>query len=320
MERGTKEELFKKIKNHRVISVVGLSKNVGKTTVVNFLLRRLCRACVMTIGRDGEDQDAIFNVAKPKILLPKDDFAIVPVAVLPEWGEIYETFEASSGKVALVKAKIDTEVQTIKVGSYEETLQISQKLTKYCDHIIVDGALERIGIASYVDAAILVSGAEVGRTTEKIVEKTVKIIKRIQTPMVEEKISLKLKGLLNKVVSGKDGKIFALDVNGVAGYEDKIVKLCEDSDFVYLPGAVTDKIASKLKCEIIVPNSGNILCDEGNFKVLAQTNLLGIGVNHTSIKGVEVDPEELIFELRRRLNGIIIFDVLYEEVSIWNSL
>ncbi len=303
-----------------MISVVGLSKNAGKTTVVNFLLRRLFRACVMTIGRDGEDRDTIFNVAKPRILLPKGAFAVVPARVLPEWGEIYETFETPSGKVALVKAKVDTEVQTIRVGSYEETLQISQKLTKYCDRIVVDGALERIGIVPYVDGTILVTGAEVGRTTEEIVEKTVKIVKKIQTPMVEEKISLKLKGLLNKVVSGKDGKISVLDVNGVAGYENEIVEFCGDADFIYLPGAVTDEIASKLKCEIVVPSSENILSDRGNFKVLKQTHLLGIGVNHTSVRGVEVDPEELILELRRRLNGIIVFDVLYEEVSIWNSL
>lgn len=317
---SAREEILKEVKRCRTVSVVGLSKNVGKTTTVNFLLRRLPKACVTTIGRDGEDRDTVFNVTKPRISLPKGAFAIVPTIALPEEVGICETFETPSGKVALVKAKVDTEVQTIRMGSYEKTLQISRKLTKYCDQVIIDGALERIGIVPYVDGTILVTGAEVGRTAEEIVEKTTKIVKRIQTPVVEEKISLKLKGLLNRVVSGKGKKIFVLDVDGVAGYKDEIVNFCKDADFVYLPGAVTDEITSRLKCEIVVPSSENILSERGNFKVLTQTHLLGIGVNHTSVKGVEVDPEELIFKLRRRLNGIIVFDVLYEEVSIWNSL
>ncbi len=317
---SAREKVLKEVKKYRMVSVVGLSKNVGKTTIVNFLLRRLPKACVMTIGRDGEDRDTVFNVVKPRVLLPKGTFAIVPKMVFPEEVRICETFETPSGKVVLVKAEVDTEVQTIRVGSYEETLQVSRKLTKYCDQIIIDGALERIGIVPYVDGTILVTGAEVGRTAEEIVEKTMKIVKRIQTPMVEEKVSLKLKGLLNKVVSGKDRKVSMLGVGGVAGYEDEIVNFCKDADFVYLPGAVTDEIVSRLKCEIIVPSSENILSDGGNFKVLTSTHLLGVGVNHTSVKGAEVDPEELIFKLRRRLNGIIVFDVLYEEVSIWNSL
>ncbi|GEM_PF-1364667 len=309
MERAEKK-ILEKIRNCRTISVIGLAKNVGKTTVVNFLLRRLGRACAITIGRDGEERDTIFNIPKPSVHIPKGSFAVVPSSILPEWGEILETFDAPSGKVVLVRAKLDVDVQTIRVGSFEMTAKISERLMDYCKHIIVDGALGRTGIASYMDCAILVTGAEVDRNVEEVVSKTVEIFKRITTPPVEYDTAEKLKNLPDKVMIGKDGKLLEVAVDGVAGHEKEIVKACKKVDFVYLPGAVTDEIASKLKCDIVVPSSEHIFSNRGKFKVLKPTNVIAVAVNATSVKGFEVNSKELILELQKRLNGIIVFDVL----------
>ena len=312
MERET-EKIFERIKekNCHTISVVGLAKNVGKTTVVNFLLRGLERACVITIGRDGEEKDVIYNVPKPGVHVPKGSFAVVPCSVLPEWGEILETFEAASGKVALVKAKIDVDVQTVRVGSFEVTAKMLKELMKYCDDVLVDGALGRTGISAYTDCTVLVTGAEIGRNVEEVVLKTVRAFKRISTTPVETETAEKLRKFSSKVVVGKNGRVFEVDVDGVAGHEEEIVKASEKADFVYLPGAVTDEIASKLECDIIVPNSGNIFSDSGKFKVLNPTRVVGVAVNSSSVKGLEMDSSELIFELQKQLNDIIVFDVLH---------
>ena len=310
MER-TEEKIFEEIKNCRTISVIGLAKNVGKTTVVNFLLSRLKRVCVVTIGRDGEERDTIFNTPKPGVHIPKNSFAVVPGSILPEWGEILETFDVPSGKVALVRAKMDVDVQTIRMGSFETTAKISERLMNYCKHVVVDGAFGRTGIASYTDCAIIVTGAEVGQNVEEVISKTVKIIKRITTPSVESDIAKKLKNFSDKIVIGKDGKLSVVNVDGVAGHEKEIVNACDGVDFVYLPGAVDDEIASKLKCDIVVPSSEHIFSDRGKFKVLNSAHIVAVAVNATSVKGFELDSKELTFELQKRLNGIIVFDALY---------
>ena len=317
MEGRTQEsrerQLVERIKKHDVISVVGLSKNVGKTTVVNFILRRLEKACVITVGMDGENEDKIFKNTKPPIFLPQGNFAVVPSQITPYGVRIIETFETPSGTLSLVEALVDVEVQTMRMGSYEETSQMIEKIKKYADKVIVDGALARIGAISISDATILVTGAQIGKDVNEVVEKTVEYVNRILTPQAPEWMLKVIERNPTQALIWKKDRALRIKVNGVAGYEDEIVQACEDADFVYLPGAVNEEIASHVKCPIIVPSGDRIFSKVGKFFAVKNVQLIGIAVNHTSVEGNELDLDELIFELKRRLNsGIIVFDVLYD--------
>jgi len=64
--------LFNAIKTFEVISIIGLAKNVSKTTTLNHiinLLRDKHTIGVTSIGRDGEPYDAITELPKPKIIV-----------------------------------------------------------------------------------------------------------------------------------------------------------------------------------------------------------------------------------------------------------
>ncbi|GAG67172.1 unnamed protein product [marine sediment metagenome] len=64
--------LINAIKKNKVISIIGLSKNVSKTTTLNHiinLLRDKQTIGVTSIGRDGEPYDAITELPKPKIIV-----------------------------------------------------------------------------------------------------------------------------------------------------------------------------------------------------------------------------------------------------------
>ncbi|GAH31037.1 unnamed protein product [marine sediment metagenome] len=66
--------LFNTIKKNKVISIIGLSKNVSKTTTLNHIiniLRDKQTFGVTSIGRDGEPYDTITQLPKPKIIVEK---------------------------------------------------------------------------------------------------------------------------------------------------------------------------------------------------------------------------------------------------------
>jgi len=61
--------LIEAIKKYKVISIIGLAKNVSKTTTLNHiinLLRDMLTIGITSIGRDGEPYDAITELPKPK--------------------------------------------------------------------------------------------------------------------------------------------------------------------------------------------------------------------------------------------------------------
>ena len=65
--------LWKSIINTRTLSIVGMCKNAGKTTVLNRLLSESHgRVLGLTsIGRDGESTDVVTGTEKPGIFIPE---------------------------------------------------------------------------------------------------------------------------------------------------------------------------------------------------------------------------------------------------------
>lgn len=60
---------------NKIISIIGLEKNIGKTTFLNFILEGLSRIdsnpLVLSIGRDGEVEDRLEKTRKPRIKVYK---------------------------------------------------------------------------------------------------------------------------------------------------------------------------------------------------------------------------------------------------------
>ena len=58
---------------YKTLSIVGMAKNAGKTTAMNFLIEEAMDEGVAlgitSIGRDGESQDLVTGTEKPKIYL-----------------------------------------------------------------------------------------------------------------------------------------------------------------------------------------------------------------------------------------------------------
>lgn len=58
------------LKDYKRVSIIGMEKNVGKTTVLNQLIEDIGMKKIVgltSIGRDGEDTDVVTNTHKPRI-------------------------------------------------------------------------------------------------------------------------------------------------------------------------------------------------------------------------------------------------------------
>lgn len=300
---GDREKILKEVTKYKKIAVVGLAKNVGKTTTVNFLIEHLSNVCVMTIGRDGEDEDVLYGTAKPHVNLKKDNFAIVPFSDIPKGLEIIETFDVPSGNAAFVKAKIDTAVQTIRIGGFELTNILSDRLLEFCDRVIIDGAFGRTGIASYADAVIIVTGTIAGN-----ISKSVEKIKKMLSCAVDDKIAKELAENHDSIVVANEGRKFIF--NPEKEFE-KAITLSQKADFIYIPRVIDESVLSRVKCKLVVPSADFVLSNSAKFQVLKKINVIGIEINPSSAK-IEIEPYIFIDELKSIFNDIIVFDVLYD--------
>ena len=68
-------EILKLLKPYRSVSIIGMNKNVGKTTTLNYILKEArgkVSLGLTSIGRDGEEIDVVTSTEKPKIYIEKN--------------------------------------------------------------------------------------------------------------------------------------------------------------------------------------------------------------------------------------------------------
>jgi len=67
-------EILKLLKPYKSVSIIGMNKNVGKTTTLNHILKEARGSVSLgltSIGRDGEELDRVTATEKPKIYIEK---------------------------------------------------------------------------------------------------------------------------------------------------------------------------------------------------------------------------------------------------------
>ncbi len=294
-----KERVLREIEKYKKIAVIGLAKNVGKTTVVNYLADNLSNVCVLTIGRDGEERDVLYGTKKPPVILKKGNFAVIPYEFVGGNLEIIDTFDLVAGKFALVMARIDTQIQVARIGGFDFTNDMADYLLEFCDKVIIDGAFGRMGIAPYMDTNIIVCGTAAGDLKSNA-RKIKKLMAKKVDPEIEEKI---LPHQDSIVLIGKEDRIFDPDLI------EEAVKASANADFVYIPRVIDQFTFSRVKSSLVVPSADFVLGD-GDFFVLKKINISAIAVN--SVSSRDEAPSILIDGLKSIFDDIIIFDVLYD--------
>jgi hypothetical protein len=151
-----------------VTAVVGLSKNAGKTTVVNHLLARLRQPlAIASLGLDGEARDALTGLAKPSVCPPAGTLVLTASALadgaegtFPIVAEL--PYETATGRVVVCRAAGDGAIRVSGPTSLEELDGALAWLRRAgAERVLLEGALSRLGPAApdRCDAVVLACGA-----------------------------------------------------------------------------------------------------------------------------------------------------------------
>lgn len=324
---------LKKQCNHaHTIAIIGMSKNAGKTTVMNTLLKAYfgCKVAITSIGLDGENQDTLSFKEKPKIHVfkgmlvatatdtLKESTASVKIiertAIMTPLGEIIIGEIMKAGTILLAGPSTN--------GGLLEIKHLFEKLA--VEKIFIDGALFRKSFAKQhlVDGVILVSGAVYSKDLGKIVDDTKTIIdqltlKDIAVPKLPDNLKCALFNEGDEVIWGTDLSL-SLDPTQIHQFMD------EEFVRIQITGALTDSMVPILLKHreklvgktLIIDDAANILCSSQNYRYLEQVGLklltrhpveiLFVGINPFSPSGYAFDPFTMKQKMTQALNCPII--------------
>ena len=190
--------------NVHSLSLIGLSKNVGKTTVTNHLLETLIgekfyrsdELALTSLGLDGEATDALTGLSKPRYI-PQAGLLVATASELlrqaEDEGAQVERLQQLPGRTALGPVMLARVLRPGRVIIAGPTLlrdirhAMDQFQTLGARLSIVDGAINRLGAASpkVTDACILCTGTSAAATTEHVARRTADVFLRLSTQQTQ---------------------------------------------------------------------------------------------------------------------------------------
>ena len=329
------EEFIKKTREYKVISIIGLAKNVSKTTTLNYLISNLTekyKLGLTSIGRDGEKYDVITELPKPQIYVKKGTYVVTAQQCLEDSKIKFESikktgFNTPLGEIMILKVLSEGYIELAGPSINKHLLTICLELRNLgCDLILVDGAFDRRAYATPLisDATILSTGASVSRNMNEVIDLTIHTIKLLN---LEQEKNLKIielsKNVLKKSKVSIIDKTYSVNSLNVAtaldAAEEIIQNLKDDSQYVLINGAVTDKLLEDLMkstqkykgITFIVEDGTKLFLSQnttkkflkkgGILKVLNPINIIAITINPTSPYGYKFDKEKFLKSLQEEL-------------------
>ncbi len=327
--------LINAVKKNKVISIIGLAKNVSKTTTLNHiinLLKHKRTIGVTSIGRDGEPYDAITELPKPKIIIEKGTIFATAEQSLKnsdiETEFVKNTdFTTPLGNINIYKAKNKGYIELAGPSMNKQLKELCNDMKEVgCEVIFIDGAFDRRSFATPLisDATILSTGASVSRTMESVVNLTSHIcdIFNLETVKDEKirKISHDLLTTTQIGIINDDFSTKKLEESTALGSSKSIFnQLTPDARYLVIKGAITDNILDEYLINKKVKNITVIATDPtklfvsqrtyykfmkkgGVLKILDPITLIAITVNPTSPLGYQFDNNHFIRLLQGRIN------------------
>lgn len=329
---------------YKTISIVGMAKNSGKTTALNFFIEEAMdeglTIGVTSTGRDGETTDLVTQTEKPRVYLYTGTLVTLPTKLyeMSEAGlEILEmtNYRTSLGPILLCKVVESGNVQIAGPGNTKDHKALCEKMLNLgADLILIDGAIDRKSIAApgTSDGVILATGAVLSRNLKKVVEETAHIVGLYGLPVLAEK-------LIRDLIEGSSPKRIilidhkeegmvarALDLKtGLTASRVLDDEITEFTKFIYLPGALTsgmieDIYPEKLKqvvfllkdpTKIFIPSQHwQQLRKKGlQVRVLENIKILAVAVNPTAPSGYAFGHKEFLLAMKGALTDVPIIDV-----------
>ncbi len=187
----------------KCIAIIGMEKNAGKTTVLNYLLscnfNKLC--AITSIGYDGEDSDQVTNTHKPSIYVKPGTLMATATSLLPFCDITRELLQftgihTSMGEVIILQARSAGFVRIAGPSITSQMEKVCQSFRRLgAEKILVDGAAARKSTSalSTADACILATGASLAPNIAQIVEQTLFNAQLLSLPALPGEIATQIK-------------------------------------------------------------------------------------------------------------------------------
>ncbi|HVI39102.1 MAG TPA: hypothetical protein VM577_00445 [Anaerovoracaceae bacterium] len=326
---------------YKTLSIVGMAKNAGKTTALNYLIEEAMDDGVVlgitSTGRDGESTDLVTGTDKPRVFLDAGTIVSVPVKLyeLADAGlEILcmTNYSTALGQIMLCRVAESGYVQIAGPVNTKDHKKMCREMLAYgAEIVLIDGAIDRKSIAApdTSDAIILSTGAVLSRSIKKVVEETVHILELYQLPVLPDGKARDI--ILSRqdmgkimLIKGNDIKILDLKTGLSAGkFLDEAID--EETDYIYIPGAMTNSVISDIhpakikKVEFILKDPTKIFIEaipwqqlrkKGfTVKVLENIKVAALTVNPHAPAGYSFEHEALLKAMRSAVDGIPVIDV-----------
>ena len=332
------------IQGYRSISIIGMDKNVGKTTVLNHLIQNAKRdnlpLGITSIGRDGEELDLVTSTKKPRIYVRKDTIIATAKDCIKNCDITKEVLQTTGihtalGEVIILKALSDGYVDLGGPSVNSHMSKIVKELSySGCNLVLVDGALSRKTFASpsITEATILSTGASLSKDMDMVVEKTKHSVNLLSSAEVKDNKLIELcKSTLEEQrinIIYKDYTIKSLNnVTSLNSSKDIIENINDKVSYIYLKGILSDKLlkdfintTNKYKNITFIAEDGTKLFLEketldifkakgGNIQVISPINLLCLTCNPKSPFSYEFNKHELLNKLQSSIE-LPVYDIL----------
>ncbi|WP_202079721.1 hypothetical protein [Caldalkalibacillus salinus] len=242
----------------RRIAVVGLAKNVGKTTVLNQLIaeasQRHKRILITSIGVDGEQKDVWDHHQKPRIYISTGHYVATAQGLASASSAKFKVLKelkptSPAGPVYLLQC---IQAGYVKLGGthHNEDLRHAQEVCEslglHIDYIFVDGAYDRIASSQkrVADGFFLCTGAAVSPDLQQAREKTREVVMKWTIPEWQGP-----QPSAKKVAFKQKGKPWSITSYASAlGHSDDIRRQVDrQTEALYIPGAWTERLVTAFK-------------------------------------------------------------------------
>ncbi|WP_079412287.1 lysine 5,6-aminomutase reactivase subunit KamB [Alkalithermobacter paradoxus] len=335
--------IIDEIRNYKSISIIGMDKNVGKTTTLNYIIgkaRGKLTLGLTSIGRDGEEEDIVTSTAKPRIYVEKGSIIATAKSCFLDSDitkEILKTtsINTSMGEIIIFRCISDGYIQIAGPSQNYYIEKIYRHLEELgSDLILVDGALSRKSLASpkVTQATILCTGATLSNSQQKVVQMTSHTVNLLSIEKEKERQILDIsKDIINTCKVGiidKHKKVKKLDVlTSLDASKEIIESLDKFSEYIVINGILSDSLLEYIMKSTDICSQITFLVEDGTklfiseetlnklikkgakIKVINKINIIGISVNPKSPYGYEFDKDKFLNMLREKIN-LPVFDVV----------
>jgi hypothetical protein len=334
------------ILGYRSLSIIGMCKNAGKTTVLNRIIYELrdegLTLALTSIGRDGEAIDVVTGTSKPGIFIYENTLVATAqdmLALCDVTREIVGTtgYSTPLGDVVLFRARSDGNVQLAGPSMTAQLIALAERFAALgADMTVIDGALSRKSLCAPAvsEATVLCTGASYSRNISAVVEDTAFAAKLLtlprQTLWSEAEIADERAPKIR--MRRKNGEAVPLPENTA------LADALRSPDYagiagVYVSGALTEALLrpvlqSGAKIEgvefaaldgskLLFPRdvSDKLALRGARLSVARPVRVAAVTVNPVSAYGYDMDPAELLARMREAVD-VPVMDVMNEDGGI----